>query len=125
MTLNHTAMSAPVETTASTHGDPSPPAPAAVVRAVTVIEPDILPPAPKALPAPALPPVAMEAVQRILSKATRSLDYGLWYAKETRWFTSHDGTNCGVFEDYDTAVRFIWTVCPKTYRPKRLGHANE
>lgn len=94
-----------------------------------LVEPEILPPIPKlpSLPKPAPEPVVMSAVKRILRK---HVGYVFGFSeltghKEVRWFTADDGTNCGVFENNKTSVRYVWTLDPKRYDLKCLGPANE
>ncbi|UXT50154.1 hypothetical protein FY136_13245 [Agrobacterium tumefaciens] len=93
----------------------------------TVIhEPEILPPSPKAIPGPAPvnpTPLSPQTVYRIITRAVKSHNLpDLWiYAEVIRWGMLSGGTTVGIIEHQKTGVRYHFTVCPKTFKPKNLG----
>ena len=91
-----------------------------------VHEPEILPPAPKAMPDPAPlnpTPLSPQTVYSIITRAVENRDLpGLgFYPDLIGWGMLADGTTVGIIERQWTGVRYHFTVCPKTFKPKNLG----
>ncbi|TIX91611.1 hypothetical protein [Rhizobium sp. P44RR-XXIV] len=95
-------------------------------QSTVVREPEILPPTPKAVlsPAPVNPtPLSPQTVYRIITRAVKNHNLpDLWiYPEVIRWTMLPDGTTVGIIEHKQTGVRYRFTVCPKTFKPKNLG----
>jgi hypothetical protein len=71
-------------------------------------------------------PLSFQAVERILSKAIEddSLER-MDYPALIGWEDLTDGTVVGVVEDGETAVRYHWTICPHTFKPRNLGPVDD
>jgi hypothetical protein len=95
-------------------------------QSTVIHEPEILPPAPKAMPGPAPlnpTPLSPQTVYRIITRAVENRDLlDQWnYHDLIRWDVLADGTTVGIIEHKRTSVRYHFTVCPKTFKPKNLG----
>ena len=67
-------------------------------------------------------PVSYATTKRILKKACLNKQIicdvpALFW----NWITLRDGTFAVIIEDERTAIRYQWTVCPRTFAPVNLG----
>lgn len=84
---------------------------------------EILPPEPKLS---AIEPVCQQAVIRIVQKALHNLDLPRYdYTSKVAWYAKSGDQFVVAIEHGSTAVRYLWTVCPHTYKPKCLGPVND
>ncbi|WP_142781070.1 hypothetical protein [Agrobacterium sp. T29] len=84
---------------------------------------EILPPDPKIS---TIEPVCQQAVIRIVQKALYNLDLpGYGYPSKVVWYGKSGDQFVVAIERGSTAVRYLWTVCPHTYKPKCLGPVND